>query len=145
MSFDLTQLDTQTPADHGAVVELENPFTNDPLADDDGKLVTWTLRGEDSPAVRKVVRRQQDKRNERIQKGRGADLDAATLEGQTVERLLAATITYSDNWALDGNPLPYTQENARKLLTDPRFSWLVEQLTRAMGDRRRFLPTGSTT
>jgi hypothetical protein len=144
-SLDLSTLDVAEPAEQGTDVELENPFTGEPLLGADDRPVTWTLRGEDSPSVRKVIRKQQDRRNERITKGRGVDLDAKTLEAQATDRLLAATIRYSANFPpLDGEPIPYSESNARKLLTDPRFSWIPEQLNNALGDRKRFLLNHST-
>ena len=141
---DLTAFDTQDPAEAGTPVELEDPFTNEPLTGADGEVITWTLRGEDGETVRKVIKAQQTKRNDSINRGRGVQVDPDTVERQQLERLLAATVTYSGNMLmLDGQAMvPFTRELARTLLTDPRFRWLPEQLSRALGDRKRFLPKG---
>lgn len=141
-AFDLAALNTADPAEQGTAVELENPFTLERLEDTTGVPITWTLRGEDAPSVRAVVGAQADRRNDNINKGRGASLDQRSLDSQQLERLVAATVTYSSNFPpLDGETMqPFSPQNARRILSDKRFRWLVEQLQRELGNRKRFLP-----
>jgi hypothetical protein len=142
---DFAQLNTADPAEQGTEIELEHPVTDDVLLGTDGKPMTWTLRGEDAPSVRKVEKKQQDKRNEKLNRGKGVSFDYDTNEANLTERLLAATIRFSDNFPpVDGKPCVYSPAMARALLTDGRFKWLEAQLTRALGDRKRFLTAGST-
>ena len=139
--IDFAALNTAGPAEQGTDIILDDPFTGGPIEGTDGQPLTWTLRGDDAKSVRAVTKKHQDKRNERISKGKGADLDADTLDTQRIERLIAATIRYSNNFpALDGHEMPYTPANALRMLKDERFSWLPEQLAQALGDRKRFLP-----
>ena len=135
--MDLSKLDTLAPAESGTVVELEHPVTGEPIPD-----TSITLRGEDSHAVRNVIRKQHDRRIEKMRKGKGAMSDSASLESEQVEKLVAATIDWK-GIELDGEPLPFSAPNARKLYSDPRFPWLVEQVQTAMLDRERFFTNGS--
>ncbi len=140
--MDLSTLDTLNPAESGTSVEIENPFTGEPITDDSGKRWTISVRGEDSATVRAVVKKQQNKFTERLRK-RGQFGDADSVQQEQIERLEAATIGWENAPNLDGNPFGYSQENARKLYSDPRFSWVVEQVSQAMADRKRFFVKGS--
>lgn len=64
-----------------------------------------------------------------------ADARPAGAPAQSPEEMIADNAEYLSvairRWTLthlDGQPYPCTVENARKLLTDPRFSWLRSQL-----------------
>lgn len=139
---DLASLDTLSPAEQGAVVELENPVTGEIIYGDDMKPWSITIRGEDSASVRQVVRKQHDKRSEKIRKGRDWGFDSETIESETIDKLVAATIGWS-GLVLDGKPFEYSVANARKLYGDERFPWIVEQVQKAMGDRKRFFKKAS--
>jgi len=140
--LDLSKLDTATPAEEGSVVELEHPATGEPLRDPETKKpITVTLRGKDSPAVQAVANKQWDRRQERIRRQKSHS-SAAVVEADSVEVLVAATISWS-GIALDGEVLECTPENAYKVYSDDRFPWLVEQLSRALGDRERFFSQAS--
>ena len=144
MTLDLSTLDTKTPAEQGIVVELEHPFDPSlPFVDDDGVPYSWTIMGSDAGKVRAKARKQLDRYIQLIRKNRDPG-DAEAGEADNIDRLAAATL----GWHLppiDGKLAPEVNENnARKILSDPRFPWIAEQLTKAMGDRTRFFKPNST-
>jgi hypothetical protein len=141
--MDLSQLDARAASEAGTVVELEHPVTGQPLTDDEG-VITIRILGDDSAKVRAIVRRNYDARMERIQRNRNLDLTLATTEAEVARKLAAATIAWR-GIVLDGVALECNEHNAYKLYSDPRFPWLVEQLTKASGDRSRFFRNGSAT
>lgn len=142
-TFDLNDLDTMTPAEAGTVVELEHPITGEPLLDGEGNPWTITVRGEDSATVKAVIRKQQDRRSEKLRKGRGHVSDSESFDVERVEVLVAATIGWS-GLTLDGALLEFNAKNARRVYGDDRFAWLVEQVEAAARDRKRFFSKPSS-
>jgi hypothetical protein len=139
--LDLSTLDASTPAEEGSPVEIEHPVTGAPILNDDGKPWTIYVRGEDSPSVRDMLKRQHNKFTERLRK-RGQLGDADSAEQERVEKMQAATIRWENAPDLDSEPFPYSNANARKLYSDPRFPWVAEQVQSAMTDRKRFFSKG---
>ncbi len=140
--LDLNTLDAANPAEEGGPVEIEHPITGAPILNDSGKPWTIYVRGEDSPSVRDIIKRQHNKWTERLRK-RGQLSDADSAQQERVEKLQAATIRWENAPQLDGGPFEYTNDNARKLYADPRFPWVLEQVESAMVDRKRFFSKGS--
>ena len=136
-AFDLSTLDTKSAAEEGTVVELEHPFTPEiPFVDDDGVPYSITILGNDAGKVRTKERKQLDRYLEAIRKNRSPG-DAEAGEADTIDKLAAATIA----WHLppvDGKVLECKENVARNLYADPRFRWIPEQLSKAIGDRSRF-------
>ena len=135
-------LDVQTPADAGTVVELEHPVTGAPILDVTGVPWSITVRGDDAVAVRAVDRKHQDRRAEKMRKGKDWGLDTETMDGERTERLVAATIAWH-GLTLHGTVLPCTPKNCAMVYGDKRFAWIGEQVTRAMVDRTRFFTNTS--
>lgn len=143
---DLSSFDTKAPAEAGTTVQLENPHTNEPLFDNDGLPVTVTIMGEDAGKVRDYVRRMNDARYEKLNKGRGWDLSSEKVENEGARKLAIATLAWHIPFPLDGQPLGECKEStAYRLYSDPRFAWIPEQLAKAMTDRKRFFRNGSGT
>lgn len=144
MTLDLSTLDTKAAAEQGIVVELEHPFNpTAPFVDDEGNPYYIKILGSDAGKVREKSRKQVDRILSLLHKGR-APGDSETGERDNVDRLAAATIEWNLP-ALDGQPMPPASEHAaRKLYSDPRFPWIVEQLTKAINDRARFFSKSST-
>lgn len=140
--FDFGDLDTKTSAEAGTVVHLEHPGTGDPLYDEKQNAITITVLGSDSDKVRGVARKQADKRFEQARKSRGLAIDSASIESDAIARMVAATVAWS-GVKLDGEVLECTEQNARKLYSDPRFPWIAEQVEKAIEDRQRFFKTVS--
>lgn len=143
-TFDLSALDTKTAAEKGLVVELEHPLDPSvPFVDDTGVPYSWTILGADAGKVRDKAAKQFDRYFELLRKNKNPGGYAAG-EKDNIDRLAAATITYHLP-TIDGQPAPEPNEhNARKILSDPRFPWIAEQLTKAIGDRARFFAKNST-
>jgi hypothetical protein len=141
--FDLSTLDTKTAAENGIVVELENPFEPEkPFVDDDGVPYSITILGSDAGKVRNKSRKQLSRFLTAMRKNK--DADAEEGEQENIDRLATATLEWHLP-ALDGETLPApTEHSARKLYSDPRFPWIVEQLTKAIGDRARFFKKSSS-
>lgn len=142
-AVDLADLDVQTPADAGTVVELEHPATGDPILDEAGVPWTITVLGDDAGVVRALDRKHQDRRAEKMRKGKDWALDAASLDAERTDRLVAATIAWH-GITLNGETLDCNAKNVAKIYGDKRFAWVGEQLTRAMVDRTRFFVISST-
>ena len=137
-SFDLNTLDTKAAAEAGIVVQLEHPFDPAlPFTDDAGTPYSITIMGGDAGKVRAKARKQLDRYLTLIRKNQDPG-DAEASEVDHIDRLAAATIAWHLP-DLDGKPVPALSEvTARTLYADPRFPWIVEQLTKAIGDRTRF-------
>lgn len=140
--FDFGNLDTKSAAEGGTVLPLDNPFTNEPLVDSDGKAVTITLLGLDSAKIRGIARKLNDKRMTDIRRGRNTEYDSEIVDAEKAQLYAAATVAW-EGIKLDGAVLECNEKNARRLYGDPRFPWLVEQIDRAIADRQRFFKKAS--
>jgi hypothetical protein len=141
--LDLKDLNLSVVTARVITVEIEHPENGETITDADGKPFYVEVVGEDSPDVRKIDRKHADKRAEKMRKG---NIDAAlrqdALESDRVERLTVAT----RGWYLppmNGESLPFTVPNARRVYGDDGFAWITEQVEKAMRDRTRFFSTGS--
>jgi hypothetical protein len=136
----LSQYDTKSPAERGLVVEFSDPRDPDKqVVDEKGRPLTITILGGDSQKVRAKARQSLDKAFEKIRKNKDPG-GAKESEQEQIERLVAATIAWSDNWVIDDGepPLPCTPENAQRLYSDARFPWIVETLQKKIDDRAAF-------
>ncbi len=141
--LDLSSLDVVSAAELAARVELEHPASGVTLRDATGNPYYVDTLGEDAASVRKVERKQSDRRAERIRRGKDWGTDQDTLEEEALERLSVSTV----GWylpPLNGENVPFTKENLRLIFGDPKFSWIVEQTAKAMKDRKRFFSRPST-
>lgn len=142
--LDLKDLNVAAAASRGAFIELEHPVTGEPLLDADGKPYGIEGLGEDSPEVRKVERKQADRRAEKLRRGNiEASLKQEALEQDRIERLTAAT----RSWylpPLDGEVLPFNAQTARRVYGSDDLAWIADQFERGIRDRTRFFSTGST-
>lgn len=141
MATDFSALDTKTAAEQGTVVELEGPDEK-PLLDAEGKPYWIRLMGGDAPKIRAKHRKSLDRTFEKIRKGKSPG-GVEESERDTIERLAAATLEWHVP-TLDGVALECNEANARKLYSDARFPWLVEQLQKRMDDRAGFFAQSST-
>lgn len=132
-----------TPAEAGTAVELEDPFSGDLILGDDGKPWTIYVRGEDSKTVRAVISRQHDRRTEKLWKGKKYT-DSVSADNDQTEKMVAATISWS-GLVMDGAPYEFSIVNARALYGNPEYSWIGEQVQKAMLDRQRFFTSASKT
>lgn len=141
--LDLKDLNVAAAASRGAFIELEHPVTGEPLVDAEGTPYGVDVLGEDSPEVRKVERKQADRRAEKLRRGNiDASLKQDALEQDRIERLTVAT----RGWylpPLDGETLACTPVNVKRVYGSEDLAWIADQVERGMRDRARFFSTGS--
>lgn len=133
--MDLADLST---AGDAVAMPLRDPASN-AILETDGKPVTVSLIGRDHPDFQRHMRRKQDK-----------IMAAATRETLTSEKVQAE---YFDNlvalirgWSgivLDGKPLAFSPEAARKLVSDERLPWIAEQIDAFASARVNFVKASS--
>lgn len=122
--MDLTRYDVRAAADKGASLRLRCPATNAPLGTDDAYPVIHML-GRDATAVREA-------RKEAMRELQDGKID----EGELGLRVLIAATRAWGNIELDGKTLDCTEVNIRRLYTDPRTEWVVEQIGPFVMSRR---------
>ena len=132
---DLSTLDTTAAADKGCEIELLHPVTKAPL----GAFIS--IVGKDSTAFSQHVRRNA---NERLRKQGANHRRAKADETPTVEKiedeaisLLAACTTGWRGIVFEGNEMPYSTDNAKKLYSSLKY--IREQVDEAIGDIELFL------
>lgn len=143
--FDLSSLDTYTEAAKGVPMPLIDLRNGNPIYNpDDGSAVTITLLGRNSEEYRAVMRSVQKRRVERQQ--RGVQPSEDDIRADDFEVIVACTKGWTIRM-LDGQPFPFSVENARRLWSDRRFQWLFERASMFIADDANFLATarpGST-
>lgn len=136
--LDLSALDVKTGSDQGFRLYLLHPGTREPLS-------LWIdILGADSDAYqdkKREILKAWEERLKRDQRGKLSDEEA---EEQGRELLVAATRGWCEEMKMDGAPLPFTVENARRLYDDKRFPWIPEQVYRGVHQRANFLPGNGT-
>jgi hypothetical protein len=144
MGFDLGKIETKKHAEEGVDFPLMNA-ARELIVDDDGKPLTIKMGGADSVRIKNVVRDRQRRRRE--------ELDALPpgtpepeytweqRETEMIEDLVVLTHGWSDNIELDGQPFPFSKENAEILYR--RFPEIAEQMTVRASARVNFMPTSS--
>ena len=134
----LAELNTKDKADEGFEVEILHPKTHTPIG------VYIKILGTDSETYRRVTRKNQNRRLEIAKRGRMNIQTAEEIEFETVNILAECTVS----WRTDNDPrlelepgkmFDCTLENARKLYSDPGFTWLKDQINQEGGDRSNFL------
>lgn len=146
----LAALNTKSAAERGVQIDILHPSTGLPLG------IRFTILGTDSAVYKGAVRRQQERNLEMAKKQRRLQLTPEMQEADALEVLTACTVGWerdvTDEQGVatgaepaievnEGEFLPCTPENVRRIYTDPGFSWLREQVDREIGDRRNFLPS----
>lgn len=142
--MDLSALSTKQLSEEGAVLELSNPKTGDPLVNSDGSPVTVTLTGVDGLKYREFQRKIQNRRMKQIGRTGKAklDFDAVEMEKEALELLANCTLGWSGiEWK--GSALQFSVENAMMLYGE--LPWLKDQVDLFIGDRQNFFLTPAKT
>jgi len=121
---------------------LVHPFTRQPMRDPEGNPAYIDHYSSDSEIARKHQRAVQRRRLN--MRGR-MKITPEELEAESIEILAALTA----GWHLvdlKGNliDLPFSQENARELYSNPAVGWLREQIDESTADRANFSQGSST-
>lgn len=69
--------------------------------------------------------------------------DPDELLEQTVERLCAYTLGWTDNLAMDGALAPFSEANRKRLYTHPKLHWIRDQINVAVGDLQLFMSSSA--
>ena len=133
MALNLSVLNVSEVSESGIDIELVHPATGEGLD-------AWVrVRGKDSRTVqnhaRKVVNDMQ--KREKIAKGKNKDADMSIeeLEMLAVERAVIRIISWR-GIEEDGQPVPFTVENANRILKDN--PWIREQVLENSDDLTGF-------
>ena len=133
MALNLSVLNVSEVSESGIEIELVHPATGEGLD-------AWVrVRGKDSRTVqnhaRKVVNDMQ--KREKIAKGKNKDTDMSIeeLEMLAVERAVIRIISWR-GIEEDGQPVPFTVENATRILKDN--PWIREQVLENSDDLTGF-------
>jgi hypothetical protein len=132
--LDLDALDTKKGAEAGFEVQIMHPQTN-------AALPIWiTVLGTDSDQYQTLMQKQQQRRADKMVRGRRLQLPASDeVEEDNLDLLAAVTKNWRTDCDLDGKPFPeFSSAAARSLYK--RFRWMREQVESAIGDRANFLP-----
>lgn len=133
--LDLANLDTVKVSDEGADMELRHPATRAVICNEAGDPITIRLVGTDSTIYRKA---QAAITNRKLaQNKRNVKITAEELEADGLELLAKCTVNWHHDLAVDGAPLEFSVDNARKLYR--RFPWIREQAEEFVNERANFL------
>ena len=129
--MDITAFDSTGPANEGAKMELRLP-NGEPALKDDGTPVTITLLGADSDAYQRASKAL----GNRSLRNRSQPLTVEQAITESINLLAKVTVSW-DGLTEDGQPLPCTEENAKRLY---RSSLAVrEQVAEFVNDRGNFV------
>lgn len=137
--MDLAQYDTKKASEDGAEFALKDPATKRPIKGDDGENVIFHVIGKHSETYIKAQTRITNRRLKEV-RGRGPQSSAEELEDEAIELLSVAVVSWTNNFKVDALQLECTPVNVRRLLSDPRFRWIREQVDEFVGDIANFLP-----
>jgi len=135
--IDLLTLDIVAKSDEGSEIELLHPVSKEPLE------MFITVAGFDSKIATKFTRKLQNKRLAQMKKKKDLsfDLSQDDLDDGSLNLLAECTLGWRSSegadFLLDGKPLAFSKENAKKLYQ--RFPWIKEQVDAWVGDRANFL------
>lgn len=121
--MDLSQLNVSAAG--SSVLTLRHPATGEDLD------ITITLLGKDSPEYRKAVSKTG---NARLGSRKKLTVEQAQQDG--IDLLTAVTVGWS-GLEENGEALPYTQDNAKRIYRE--YSWIREQADEFVHDRANFM------
>lgn len=127
MSFDLGEYKRKTM--DIADIEITHPVTGEALG------VTISVMSPDSDDYRKIALQQQNENIKYVRKNRGKTT-AEKMAEDSMNLLVAITVGW--NGLLEnGQPIPFTPDNVRKVYTE--FPFIKETVDEFTADRRNFI------
>lgn len=117
-------------------LHLKHPVTGEKLYADEKQeqAVTITIYGTSSKKYRNAVTAMQNRQLRRKAKDKAS---AEDLQEEGIGLMVACSAS-SENLAIDGEEVK-TEAQFRKLYSDPRFSWIKDQVDEALADVSNFL------
>jgi hypothetical protein len=127
-------------AEDGAVLELKDP-AGEPILKDDGSPVTITLAGTESKKWKKARNAVGDRylKNANPRNSSPVRTMDEALSDQAFQ-LASVTLAW-DGVIVDGQELPCTHDNAKKIYL--QYDWVREQVDLFVGERRNFWKASS--
>lgn len=136
--FDFATLDSGTRSAAGVPMTILHPATGAPVLDSDGQPVTITLLGSNSDVFRDTNAMIRERRLAR--QARKIATTAEDIRQDEIDLLTALTKGWSFD-TLDGQPLPYSSDNARRLWKDSRWEWVFDLAIVFAQTAGNFMPT----
>lgn len=134
--FDLdTAPDLAAIEDEGVVIALKDEL-GAPMMDGDAP-VTWTQCGTYSTTYRKAQRALREIWQRRARVG-----DDSVHESDEVYLAVACAKGFTGFYS-KGQPVPFSRDAARAILSSPKAQHILAQVQQAMGNHERFFATGS--
>jgi hypothetical protein len=131
--IDLAVFDTKTEADKGFKLDILDIRTGEPSG-------FWIqILGVDSEVMQQRIRDEADLIADAMKRDLRTSETPEGSRSRRIERLVLATINWSENAKILGESFPFSRENARKLYSDPRFPTIREQVERGIQNRLNFL------
>lgn len=141
MQFDLAQVDTKTLAETGVDMPVKS-LDGKPLVARNGEQVAITVLGSDSTKYRSLTRVQVRKRLDAMAGGKTiTETDMDETEQDVLDVLTACTVGWKNVLDTEGNPIPYTTDNVRKLYA--AYPVIREQVDAFISNRANFIPASS--
>ncbi|MCC8946013.1 hypothetical protein H8A97_13110 [Bradyrhizobium sp. Arg62] len=146
MGFDLNTIEMRCHAETGINFDVLHPKTGQPIVDGDGQKLWINLSGSDASRIKSAID-ERSARRETEARAAAAKNELVPLrswqdnENELVDDLVLLTNGWSDNWVLDGKPLPFSKENAATLYR--RFPEIASQMTQRVTNRLNFLPASA--
>jgi hypothetical protein len=141
MQFDLAQIDTKTLAESGAPMPVKS-LDGKPLIARNGDPVVIRVLGADSTKYRSLTRAQMRKRMEAAANNKqDAVADVDETDREVIEILVACTVGWSGVLNTEGTPIPFTEENVRKLYA--AYPVIRDQVDVFISNRANFIQASS--
>ena len=151
MRLALASLNTGETSNRGRSVELVHIATQVPIG------IRFYVLGCDSNEFKRIQRKQQAENLEKQKRTRRGLYLASPEETELLALELLSNLTTGwdqDDTDCDGNIIsvssdiqlevgefiPFSKEAARRIYSNPGYSWIREQIDAAIGDRKDFLP-----
>lgn len=133
--MDLSTLSVD-PDNQTAELEIVHPSTFEPISDDDGNVLTLTLYGPDSNALKAVQDEFQAKAFKDGVKRRKMSINPKQIKAQAMAYTVAAVADWK-HISFEGKELECTPKNVRMVFE--KLPWLKEQVDEFISERSNFL------
>lgn len=132
--FDLSKVNSTKASEDGRWMIMRHPVTKEELVDDEGNVAKILLAGPDSKVMREAERKSIKRHLQ--SSGKIDKLDVDALMKERMELVISCTLGW-ENIGMDGQPLEFSKENARKLYET--LPWLLDQAHDWSKDLANFL------
>jgi hypothetical protein len=136
MRFDISSLDSRTRSQQGVKFMLRHPRTNAQLLNEAKEPIFITLAGSNSDTYEAATDAAQLVRADYA--ARGVTLTREFLRNERANVVAACTMGWNFD-DRDGEPFPYSPENAVSLWADKRVNWMLSEAYAFLSNEANFL------